>query len=187
VTAEEVFKRCPHADEGVLSQLRAQYVCEANLSRAATRFDLGTYIRASKAMRAAGPVISISVLADTMEAIIAAVYLDSGVDAARALILRALGPIPERITLAPKDAKTELQERIQSMIYLAPLYRVVESSGPAHSPKFVVEVSVGGNSLANGTGSSKKEAAQDAARAALALTAAWTKAHFEQELLFAKP
>lgn len=167
VAAEEVFARTPHASEGVLTLLRASYVCQTHLAESARKIELGNYIRVAKAMRHGGPMDLPSLLSDVMEAIFGAAYLDSGFATAKQLILHLLGPVPQKAIYYAKDAKTELQEIFQAAFALAPIYSVVNVSGPGHAPVFVVDVLIGENVLARGEGASKKEAAQDAARHAL--------------------
>jgi ribonuclease-3 len=102
-----------------------------------------------------------------MEAIFGAAYLDSGYDAAKQLILRLLGPVPQKAIHYAKDPKTELQEIFQAACSVAPTYAVVQVSGSGHAPVFEVEVTVGEHPLARGEGANKKEAAQEAAKRAL--------------------
>jgi ribonuclease-3 len=167
VCALELFKTSPRADEGMLTQLRANYVCESHLAEGARRANLGGLIRVSPSMRKASGVELPSLLCDVVEALIGAVYLDSGFDAAREVVLRLLGPVPIKVAVVPKDCKTELQEWTQANFGVTPLYKVVEIAGPPHLPVFTVEVCVGERKLAQGKGSSKKDAAQDAAKTAL--------------------
>lgn len=167
VTAVELYKSSPRADEGTLTQLRANYVCEGNLAQGARNAGLGALIRVSPSMLRNGVVELPSLLADVVEALIGAVYLDSGLEPARQVVLKVLGPVPSKIVVVPKDAKTELQEWTQSEFGMTPLYKVVESLGPPHSPTFRVEVFLGQKLLAEGKGPSKKDAAQQAARKAL--------------------
>jgi ribonuclease-3 len=167
VSALELYTSSPRANEGMLTQLRANYVCEPHLALGAKNAGLGALIRVSSSMRKPHGVDLPSLLCDVVEALIGAVYLDAGFEDARALVLRLLGPVPTKVTVAPKDAKTELQEWSQEHVGLTPLYKVAESKGPAHSPVFTVEVYVEGRKLAEGSGKSKKDAAQEAAKAAL--------------------
>jgi ribonuclease-3 len=167
VAAQSLFAQSATADEGMLTQQRAAYVCEASLAQGARRLGLGELLRASKTMRTSGSVELPSVLADALEALFGAIYLDQGFDAAKDFILKALGPLPTEVVSLPKDPKTELQELIQSAAFLAPAYRVAGQTGPAHAPIFRVEVIAGDRVLAEGAGPSKKEAAQEAAREVL--------------------
>jgi ribonuclease-3 len=168
VSALELFTHSPRADEGMLTQLRANYVCEAHLAQSAKNAGLGTLIRVSPSMRKPTGVELPSLLCDVVEALIGAVYLDAGFEAARGLVLRLLGPVPTKVAVAPKDAKTELQEWTQAQFSVTPVYKVTEALGPPHSPVFTVEVYVADRKLAEGKGPSKKDAAQNAAREALA-------------------
>jgi ribonuclease-3 len=167
VAALSLFKSAPKADEGTLTQLRASYVCEPHLAACAKQMGLGLLLRASPSMKRSGQVDLPSILADALEALFGAIYLDGGFEAARAVVETLLGPVPTRVTESPKDAKTQLQEWTQAERGSTPLYRVVESLGPPHSPTFGVEVVVDNQVVAHGRGPSKKEAAQEAARNAL--------------------
>lgn len=182
VAAEALFKACPDADEGDLSQARANYVCQLTLAQGARKLKLGDYVRVAKAMRASGPVDLPSVLADVMEAIFGATYLDGGLENARALIGLTLGDVPTKVRTAPKDAKTVLQERIQGACSMTPTYEVLESTGPAHAPAFLVEVQVAGTVLGQGEGSNKKQAAQQAAKQALGVLEDSTDAALVEKL-----
>src|SRR3989338_2960700 len=96
IAAKNLYEKFPKATEGTLTQLRALYVCQANLSKAAERLELGRVLRAAKAMRLSGSVQQASVLSDVVEAIIGAAYLDQGFDAAEEVALHILGPLPEK-------------------------------------------------------------------------------------------
>lgn len=167
IAAKNLYTKFPKATEGTLTQLRALYVCQANLSKAAERLELGRVLRAAKAMRLSGSVQQSSVLSDVVEAIIGAAYLDQGFDAAEELVLRILGPLPEKLETPLKSPKTELQELIQGKYALAPTYELVDVTGPAHTPKFRVRVLVNNREVAIGEGSNKKEASEAAAKEAL--------------------
>lgn len=167
VTALELFRNSKRADEGAMTQLRAIYVCESHLASGARKAGLGSFIRVSPSMRRGNEVELPSLLCDVVEALIGAVYLDAGFEAARAVVLHLLGPVPEKIVAAKKDAKTDLQEWTQAKFGLTPIYKVTEALGPPHSPVFTVEVYVGDRKLATGKGASKKDAAQDAAKVAM--------------------
>ena len=167
VAAEQLYTTMKTASEGTLTQLRASYVCEANLARAARELGLEPYIRVAKSMRMSGPIDLPSLLSDVIEAIIGAAYLDAGLEASKNLILHVLGPVPTQVIQYAKDPKTILQEHFQAEVSEAPVYAVTDVSGPGHSPIFVVEVSVAGRVLATGEGRNKKEASQAAAKKAL--------------------
>ncbi|MEI6791161.1 MAG: putative dsRNA-binding protein, partial [Myxococcaceae bacterium] len=145
----------------------ALYVCQANLAKAAEKLQLGKNLRAAKAMRLSGSVQQSSVLSDVVEAIIGAAYLDQGFDAAQDLALRMLGPLPDKLETQLKSPKTELQELVQAKYSLAPVYELVDVSGPAHTPLFRVRVLVNNKEMAIGEGANKKEASEAAAKEAL--------------------
>lgn len=167
VAAKNLYEQFPQASEGVLTQLRALYICQANLAKAASRLELGKSLRAAKAMKLSGAVEQASVLSDLVEALIGAVYLDQGFKAAEAFVLQTLGPLPDKIDMPVKSAKTELQELIQAKYALAPRYEVLSVSGPAHTPTFKVRVLINNEEVAVGEGSNKKEASEQAAKEAL--------------------
>ena len=106
-------------------------------------------------------------VADVVEALIGATYLDGGLENARRVILKLMGTPPDRATAIAKDSKTLFQERIQAAFAVAPIYRVKDSSGPSHDPVFEVEATVFEKVLGKGSGGNKKSAAQHAAANAL--------------------
>jgi ribonuclease-3 len=168
VVGEALMTRFPDAREGELSQLRAQLVSTDALAAFAREVGLGSALRLGRGASASHDRDQASVLADALEAVIAAVHLDKGLDAARSLIL----DIVDRGLAKPRstrDPKSELQERVQARGGVAPKYRLVSSTGPDHARDFVVEVEVLGKMLASGTGKSKKAAEQAAAKIALGL------------------
>lgn len=170
VAAEELYAHMLYADEGRLSQLRAAYVCEANLVLAANRLHLENWILVAKSVRASG-MLHPSIVADVLEALIGALYLDQGFLAAKEFVLRVLGPVPLQLGPQQKDSKSLLQEKIQALCSITPHYVVVGTKGTAHQPIFEVHVCVGARVLAVGEGSNKKEASQAAAQKALELFA----------------
>ncbi len=164
--SESLMARFPEAREGELSLLRASIVSTEALAAFAESVSLGPSLLLGRGADAAREREQQSVLADALEAVIAAVYLDRGfVDARRiieAIVHRGLAsPRPAR------DPKSELQERVQSRGNASPTYRLVETSGPDHQREFVVVVEVDGEVLGEGRGRSKKAAEQAAARAGL--------------------
>jgi ribonuclease-3 len=163
--------RFPAADEGELSRMRALLVNTDALAAWARGAGLGGLLRLGKGADAAGEREQTNVLADAVEAVVAAVYLDRGLDAARAMtrvvVAEPLARIGE-LEAAPRDPKSELQESVQASGGVSPRYRVIASEGPDHSREFEVVVEVGGEVLGEGRGRSKKLAEQAAARAALA-------------------
>ena len=173
VLSDELFHRLTGADEGMLTKARAQLVSTKALARLARQFKLGTHIHMGRGEEANGGRDRENTLADVMEAIVGAIYLDGGPEAARAFVRRtfaaelaALGTVP--LELNPKG---ELQELLQGLANLSPTYAIVEESGPDHLKSFTAVVSWQGRELGRGGGRSKKEAEIEAARAALGSTA----------------
>jgi ribonuclease-3 len=170
VVAEHLYRSHPDLDEGPLTKVKAVAVSEPILAEVARELGLGSYLILSKGEEQSGGRQRPSILADAAEAVFAAIYLDRGFRAARTVILRLLADhlhAIERQEHEP-DYKTLLQERIQELHRTPPTYRVVSHSGPDHDRTFVTEVRVSGTVLGRGTGKSKKQAEQDAARQALA-------------------
>ena len=170
VTSEELFQRFPQFREGELSKLRAHLVSERHLIQVAQQLELGHYLRLGRGEEKSGGRHKPALLVDALEAILAAVYLDAGLIAARELLQRnlfeqALEERGERI--AESDHKSALQEFLQGRGQAPAEYRLAGESGPDHQKTFEIEVWVNGECLAKGAGSTKKEAEQQAARSAL--------------------
>ena len=157
----------PKDQEGSLTHQRALLVCEAALSQVARKLGVGPAMRMDPGEEMSGGRDKNSVLGDAMEAILAAAYLDGGLDAPRGIIQRNW-PRPEDVHRPMQDSKSALQELIQKKDHEAPTYEIVERSGPPHDPHFVAAVCHHGKELARGGGKSKKEAEQAAAVHALA-------------------
>jgi ribonuclease-3 len=157
------------ATEGALSKLRAMVVDEAGLCRVALNLGLGNYIRLGKGEDQSGGREKPSILADTMEALLGALYLEVGFDKSLRIIRRLFSPILNRLMEGEvvHDFKSRLQEHTQQYLKSTPRYRLLEELGPAHDKTFRVEVTLAGRKLAEGEGKSKKEAEQNAAREAL--------------------
>lgn len=156
----------PHAQEGALSKLRASVVNEGSLAEVARRLDLGAALRLGRGEDLTGGRDRSSILADAFEAVVAAVYLDGGFEAAKALLARHV-PLPSVGDDSIGDPKTELQERVQGLVHRTPTYRLVREEGPDHDKRFVVATLLGAEVLAEGEGRTKKDAERAAARAAL--------------------
>jgi ribonuclease-3 len=167
VTAYYLYRQNGLMNEGDLSRMRAQFVCQENLSRSAKDLSLGDFILSDKAMRASGSTNSKAILADALEALIGAVFIDGGLKVAEKVIFTILGYPSTHLGHIEKDAKTRLQEIVQAHIQEAPKYVVLESRGPAHAPTFVVGIKVDNEIIASAQGDSKKSAAQNAAVIAL--------------------
>ena len=166
-----LYSRHPEADEGQLSRMRAQLVKRETLAAVARELDLGEYLQLGPGELRSGGQSRASTLADAVEALIAAVYLDAGIAAAQDLIRRLLAERIERIDpqTQRKDAKTRLQEWLQRHQKPLPEYSVVEVCGEPHAQTFTVRCAVAGLDLqAEGTGASRRKAEQAAATRVLA-------------------
>ena len=170
LVSEYLLTSFPDWSEGQLSKSRAKLVRAASLHAAARRLGLGNYLRLGRGEEKTGGRDKPTVLADAYEAVVAAIYLDAGLEAARGFVRRTLldPAIGEQaLRLAQADYKSALQEFLQGGGRLPASYRVASETGPDHRKTFVVEVFVEGRAVASGTGKSKKEAEQAAARVAL--------------------
>ncbi|MBQ2739550.1 MAG: ribonuclease III [Oscillibacter sp.] len=170
VTAEFLFATHPNLPEGDLTRIRAALVCEQSLYEVATsQLDLGRYLKLGRGEEAGGGRQRISILADATEAVFAAVYLDGGIQAASRLIHRVLldAVKQEAVEERRRDFKTALQELVQRQADQVLTYRMVGEHGPDHAKVFTAEVLLNGESIGSGSGHSKKEAEQSAARSAL--------------------
>ena len=171
VSADYVFHRYPHVPEGQLTKMRAAVVCEQTLYEVAKELGLDHLLLLGKGEENGGGRKRPSILADSVEALIGAIYLDGGLESARSFILSFL---PEKVDLAEqgaafRDYKTALQEIVQKNRQETLSYRLSGESGPDHDKRFTVQVLLNRNIFAEGTGRSKKEAEQMAAKAALEL------------------
>lgn len=168
VVSKEIYSKFPKKEEGYLTALRANIVNTQNLAMVATQIELGKELFLSKGEEETGGRTNPSLLADTVEAIIGALYLDVGLSVAEDFIKEnLLNNVEEKAKMPLKDAKSRLQEQIQAKGIPAPRYQVYSEKGPDHAKEFVVEVIVNGKSLASGSGKSKAEAEQNAALAGL--------------------
>ncbi len=156
----------PDSREGQLTHLRALLVCEAALSQVARSLRVGEALLMDRGEELTGGRDKPSVLCDAMEAILAAVYLDGGLEAARAIILRCW-PKPEDVHRPMQDSKGALQEHLQKDGGDAPTYQIIAQDGPPHNRTFEAAVYRYGVELARGGGKTKKQAEQAAALAAL--------------------
>ncbi|MGB6200595.1 MAG: ribonuclease III [Candidatus Acidiferrales bacterium] len=169
LVSEELLRAFPAWSEGQLSKSRARLVNESSLAAVARQIDLGRYLRLGRGEEKTGGREKPALLADALEAVVAALYLDGGLAAAREFVRRALvaGALEaEAVSPGRSDHKSALQELLQSDGRGPAEYRVVEESGPDHRKIFLIEVRASGVT-ATGTGRTKKEAEQDAARAVL--------------------
>jgi ribonuclease III len=179
VTSQELFQRFPDFSEGELSKLRAYLVSERHLLRPATQLQIGRYLRLGRGEEKSGGRSKTTLLVDALEALVAAMYLDAGLEKTRAFILeRVLEPELRRVTegegeiLPVMDFKSALQETAHSMGWTQPAYVLIKERGPEHQKTFTVEARVRTQSsdpeyAARGEGPTKKQAEQIAARRAL--------------------
>jgi ribonuclease III len=164
-----VFERFPERGEGDLSELRAGLVRTTTLATFARQLDLGRYVRLTRGEEASGARTRPALLADLFEAVIAAIYLDQGVDAVR----QVMAPLWEQqlasvnMQLLRHDYRSVLQERIQAERGITPRYSMVAETGPDHRREYTIEVLIGDQRMGLGQGHSKQAAAQAAAQAAL--------------------
>ena len=169
ISSEFLFSSFTDMNEGELSKLRSEIVCENALYEWALSVGFGRFLRLGKGEELTGGRSKPSILSDAVEAVIAAIYLDGGYESAKSFALTVLTyliKLKDRGMLFT-DAKTALQEILQKDGGALPVYEVVKTEGPPHARIFVVSVSFGGGIAASGTGSSKKQAEQNAARSAI--------------------
>ena len=168
VTAEFLYQHEPRLPEGRMTRLRAELVCETSLHKTALALGLGDYMRLGRGEEHTGGRERPSILADMVEAIIAALYLDSGMAEARRFIMaQVLQDVEFGDSHRGGDYKTQLQELVQRKSNQAIAYRLVEESGPDHDKTFTFEVLINGAVTGRGQGKTKKEAEQMAACKAL--------------------
>lgn len=169
IISDELYNQFPDREEGFMTTLRANLVNTVNLAGVAKKLNLGRELLLSKGEEETGGRENPSLLADTVEALIGAIYKDKGIEAAKEFIQTNLVPqIDEKLALPLKDAKSTLQEKVQAQGFAAPRYRIISESGPDHAKEFEVEVLVDDKPKGQGQGKSKSEAEQDAAKTALA-------------------
>lgn len=168
VTAEYLFLHHRSFPEGELTKLRAYAVCEKSLFAYAKEIELGKFLRLGKGEEQTGGRERASVLSDAFEAVIAAIYLDGGIEPAKKFVLRFVEPYVEAKPTF-KDYKTTLQEVIQQNQGEQLEYVLISESGPDHDKHFEMEVHLNSNVIGHGIGGSKKKAEQNAAKEALEL------------------
>ncbi|MBK6692087.1 MAG: ribonuclease III [Myxococcales bacterium] len=168
--SEMLLEAHPTADEGTLTRMRAALVNADALARWGRSVSLGDALALGRGARASGDRDQTNVIADAVEALVAAFYEAAGHDAARRLVAEVIRePLADAARLMGRDPKSALQERVQAYGLPAPVYRVQGSSGPKHEPTFQVEAMVGDRLIAQGEGRSKRIAERAAAEAALEL------------------
>lgn len=169
ITADKFFHAFRDIPEGRLTKLRASTVCEESLFEFAKQIDLGSYLLLGKGEDKNGGRERASIVSDAFEAVIAAIYLDGTIEAARKFVLRFVMTAVEEKTITFKDYKTQLQEIIQKNPEEQLQYVLSGESGPDHDKRFEVEVHLNSNVIGRGVGRTKKQAEQEAAREALSL------------------
>ena len=167
VVADYLYRNFPDRPEGELTRMRADMVCEKTLAGVANRVELGHHLMLGNGEEQGGGRTRESILADAVESVLAASYLDGGLDAARSIIQRFILCDVPVVKLHNVDYKTTLQEQVQQKKNQVLSYHLIGESGPDHDKHFCVEVCLNGKKVGEGTGSSKKRAEQAAAQAAL--------------------
>jgi ribonuclease-3 len=168
IISEHLFFSLKDHNEGSLSKIRAMIVCEDSLYRIGTQLNLNNYIRLGKGEKQKGKLRK-SIVADAVEAIISAIYLDSDIETARKIVLRHFENVIEESTSGNvlKDYKTYLQEIVQQSKENSISYIIIDETGPDHDKTFISEVLINNVPLAKGQGKSKKESQMEAAKKAL--------------------
>ena len=168
VTAKYLYQHFPEMPEGNMTKLRAELVCEHALHAVAQELELGSHIRLGRGEEHSGGRTRPSILADAVESVIAAMFLDGGIEPAERFILeRVLSALDKGMPVRDTDNKTKLQELVQLTPGQTLSYRVTEESGPDHRKEFTVSVFLNGEAVGSGKGWTKKEAEQAAAGNAL--------------------
>jgi ribonuclease-3 len=170
VVGEMIYRSFPTLQEGALSKIKAHLVSSNMLGAKGRALEIGRYLRMGAGEARSGGAEKVSLLADAFEAVVAAIYLDGGVQATEAFVRRVSGPEVDGINIGDlsfHDYKTTLQETAQGLGLPLPEYRVVEESGPDHEKAFLVELLWDGVSFSHGSGPSKREAQRKAAKEAL--------------------
>lgn len=168
IVSKEIYLTFPKKEEGYLTTLRSNLVNTKNLAHIAEKLGIGEKIHLSRGEEEGEGRTNPSLLADTLEAVIGALFLDQGIDTAYEFVKKhLLSEVPEKISKPLKDAKSRLQEYVQSKGHPAPIYKVIKTSGPDHNREFIVDVLVSGKPKGRGKGKNKNNATQAAAKNAL--------------------
>ncbi len=168
VVTERLFHELPHLSEGELTESRASLICQETLTHLASTLKLGSYLYLGRGEEMSGGREKQANLANALEAIIGAIFLDQGLVSAKDFILKLLNPYLSRIKeggVTP-NYKTLLQEYAQAEYHQTPIYHLIKTTGPDHAKSFTVEVTIGGKRLGKGSGKSKQTAEMEAARSA---------------------
>ena len=167
ITADYLYRKHPDLPEGELTRIRAALVCEGSLHRVAEQLEQGRYLKLGTGEDAGGGRKRPSILADAVEAVLAAVYLDGGLGSVRKIVTRFILDREAAEVDAGRDFKTALQEVVQRESGQTLAYRLLHEEGPDHAKTFTVAVDLNGTQIGEGSGRSKKLAEQAAARAGL--------------------
>lgn len=174
VVADMLVNALPEADEGELARRLNMLVRRETCADVGRELDLGAAIRLGAGERIAGGRAREAILADVMEAVIAAIHLDAGFEAARVFVDRHWRPRMTRLSGPLRDAKTTLQEWAQGRGAPTPTYETLDRSGPDHAPRFTVAVLIRGEEVGRGIGRSKRDAEQEAAATVLRREGLWS-------------
>jgi len=169
LTSSFLYQQFPQKKEGQLTNLRSSIVCTKTLSQMAIRLNLGQYLRLSKGEEKEGGRKNPSLLADTFEALLGAIYLDQGINQANVFLEKNFFPYIKKIIAQEnlKDHKSLFQEIVQEKIKVSPIYKVLKEEGPDHAKEFKIGVFVNGKVYGIGFGKSKQSAEENAAQAAI--------------------
>ncbi len=169
VSSKYLYENYPELKEGEMTKVRATVVCEKSLHKVAKMHDFSDFLYLGRSERKMGGQERPAILADSVEAVIAAIYLDGGIEQAEKFIIQSLKEDIEIATkhVGDKDYKTVLQEKLQEHGDVKIEYEIIKEEGPDHNKSFEVQVSCDGKKLAKGKGRSKKEAQMNAAQKAL--------------------
>ncbi len=170
VIGEALYRRLPNAEEGSLTKARASIVCERSLAEAGRRLSIGEHMLFSRGEEKSGGRDRDSILADGMEAVIGAVYLDGGYEAVRSFVLKIFDDSLQEAgegRLSNRDYKSEIQEHLQGNGILDIRYALEKEEGPDHDKMFSVRLEICGKTAGRGRGKSKKMAEQNAAKDAI--------------------
>lgn len=168
ISSEYIYSNHSNLSEGEMTKARAFAVCEEALAEVANRYGFSDFLRVGRCENKVEGRYRNSILADSVEAVIGAIYLDSGIDSARKFIIADIErKLKEYVEVGNKDYKTQLQELLQVNGDVLIEYKIVKEEGPEHAKKFTAEVFCNGKLLGTGTGKNKKESEMDAAKLAI--------------------
>lgn len=168
ISSEYIYSNHSNLSEGEMTKARAFAVCEEALAEVANRYGFSDFLRVGRCENKVEGRYRNSILADSVEAVIGAIYLDSGIDSARTFIIADIErKLKEYVEVGNKDYKTQLQELLQVNGDVLIEYKIVKEEGPEHAKKFTAEVFCNGKLLGTGTGKNKKESEMDAAKLAI--------------------